>query len=382
MKKEVKYIGFYDLPDARGSRVSTLAAVNKMDYIADAIIQAGHSVHLVSPSWASNNGRKTTIPKGGTISLAKNKKVTFCPTLSASNRLLNYLIIIYSLVWLFFWLLRYADKDEKILVYHVQWLSLPIRWAKKIKGFKLILEVEEFYNSIWANKNILHIWEQKLIDSADSYIAVSDVLAKILGPKVQAVVYGNYLLPNLSNTNPFFNNDKINVVYAGSIEDTKGGAYNAAQCAELLPENFVIHILGAGNEGQIHKLKSIINKINTKKERNACIYHGVKTGDVYNTFLLNCHIALNPQKEGKYMNTAFPSKVISYLSHNLRVVSTRIKSIEKSRLSHLITFTNDDKPESFVEAILSINLDTHFESTSKIKELNNEFVVNIKTLLK
>lgn len=378
---EIKYIGFYDLPSSNGSRVSALSLVNKMDYIASAINQAGYDVHIVSPSWSSGNGEKVTAQKGGTIQLHPHKKVTFCPTFTTENKLTGYLKIIYSLIWLFFWLLKNAKRNEKILLYHVQWLSIPIRWAKKIKGFKLVLEVEEFYNKVWDNKDILKRWENKLIENADYYIAVSDVLADILGPKVKAVVYGNYLLPELSSSKPLFDNNKINVVYTGSIDDTKGGAYNAAKCADLLPENFIVHILGMGNKKDLDKLIEIINSVNKEKNRTACEYHGVLLGKDYSNFLFNCQIALNPQIEGEYMNTAFPSKVISYLSHYLRVVSTRINSIEKSQLSHLISFSKDDQPESIVNSILSLNLEAHFDSASEIQKLNDEFVIKLNRLL-
>lgn len=381
MRKEIKYIGLYDLPDAKGGRVSALSLINKMDYIADAVNQAGYDVHIVSPSWSSGNGEKVTAQKGGTIQLHPHKKVTFCPTFSTRNKIIGYLKIIYSLIWLFFWLVKNVKRNEKILLYHVQWLSLPIRWAKKIKGFNLILEVEEFYGKVWKNKNILNKWEQKLIDSADSYIAVSDVLAEILGSKAKAVLYGNYTVPVSNNTNFVNEGDKIHIVYAGSIDDTKGGALNAARCAELFPENYIVHILGTGNKKQIDKLNKVIDFVNNIQKREACIYHGVLIGKDYDDFLFKCQIALNPQKEGDYMNTAFPSKVISYLSHNLRVVSTRIESIEKSKLSHLITFAEDDQPSSIAKAVMAIDFQSTYNSASEIQKLNNEFVVNIKKIL-
>lgn len=381
MRKEIKYIGFYDLPDAKKSRVSTLAATNKMDYIADAVNQAGYDVHIVSPSWSSGIGAKPTLQKGGTIQLHPHKKVTFCPTYSTGNKITGYLKIIFSLAWLFLWLVKNVKRDERIMVYHVQWLSLPLRLARRLKGFHLILEVEEFYRKVWKNKNILNRWEQKLIDSADTYIAVSDVLAEILGEKAKAVLYGNYTVPVSVNTN-FVNEDgKIHIVYAGSIDDTKGGALNAARCAEMLPKNYIVHILGTGNKKQIDELNEVIDFVNDIQKRDVCIYHGVLIGKDYDDFLFKCQIALNPQKEGDYMNTAFPSKVISYLSHNLRVVSTRIESIDKSKLSHLITFSEDDQPVSIVRAVMSIDFQSTYNSAPEIQKLNAEFVNNIKRLL-
>ena len=50
-QKEIKYIGFYNPPYSKTKRAGALSAINKMDYIATAIHEAGFEVHLVSPSW-------------------------------------------------------------------------------------------------------------------------------------------------------------------------------------------------------------------------------------------------------------------------------------------------------------------------------------------
>ena len=55
MSKTIKYIGFYDTDDhINENRNTFLAATNKMDYIASAIVKAGYSVDIISPSWSGN----------------------------------------------------------------------------------------------------------------------------------------------------------------------------------------------------------------------------------------------------------------------------------------------------------------------------------------
>ncbi len=381
MRQEIKYIGFYDLPEAKGSRVSTLAAINKMDYIADVINQAGYDVHIVSPSWSEQIVSNPTLQKGGTIQSHPHKKITFCPTFCTGNKITRALKIMFTLTWLFFWLVKNVKQHEKIMVYHVQWLSLPIRLAKVLKRFNLILEVEEFYGEVWKNKSILNKWEQKLIKSADSYIAVSDVLAEILGQRVKAIVYGNYSLPLVNYSKPFLGNDKINVVYAGSIDETKGGAFKAVECAALLPDNYLIHITGSGNIKSERKLVELIEKTNKELSRVACVYHGVINENVFADFLLSCQIALNPQFSGEKFRYLFPSKIIKYMACNLRIVSTAIESIHKSNLSHLITFSEDDQPSSFAKAVMSIDFQGTYSSDSEIQKLNNHFIINLKKIL-
>jgi len=380
MNKEIKYIGFYDLPIMKNKRTSTIAAINKMDYICTAINSAGFDVHVVSPSWFDDSTNNINYTSQKTIQLNNQKKITFCPSFNTRSKWKMNLKIVFTLIWLFFWLLLHTRKNEKILVYHVQWLSLPIRWAKKIMGFKLILEVEEIYGQVWNNKAILQKWEQKLIRDADYFIAVSDILAEILGSRVKAIIYGSYSIPILDAIT--CNINEINVVYAGSIESTRGGAINAVKCAEFLPKEYIIHILGSGNIEIVNILIEEINRINIKLERIACIFHGLKTGNEFDELMSNCTIGINPQFEGNYMNTAFPSKIIKYLSYNLRVISARIKSIEKSEIAPLIVFPENDMPESMAMAILKLDLNSKYDSKDILRQLDKKFVATIKTLLK
>jgi len=379
MNKEIKYIGFYDIAETKNNRVATIAATNKMDYICTAINRAGFDVHLISPSWFGISDSKAKYASQTTLQLSPKKRITFCPSYNTKSKWGLYIKIIFTLIWLFFWLLFNVRRDEKILVYHVQWLSLPIRWAKKIKGFKLILEVEEIYGQVWKNKALLQKWEQKLIKDADYFIAVSDVLAEILGERVKAIIYGNYSLPDFQAN--FIKTDTINVIYAGSIDHTKGGAYNAVKCANLLPENYKIHICGFGDADSILELEQEIMKVNAEQSREACLFHGLIPDNQFSDFLHSCQIAINPQQDGENMTTLFPSKIIKYLAHNLRVVSTRIKSIDKSSIAPLISFSENDQPEAIVKTILDLDINSKYNSREILRKLDIKFITLIQKLL-
>lgn len=380
-KKEIKYIGFYDRPDSLYKRASALSATNKMDYICDAMQRAGYDVHLISPSWFTDKNAGWT--KQATFQLGAHKKLTLCPSFGTSNRWTQYIKIIFSLIWLLFFLLAHTRDGETILIYNATWLSLPVRIAKLIKRFRFILEIEEINSDVWDMKEFFRRQEQKLITSTDSYIVASDILAEKLPHENIIILYGAYS----DNSDTFsqkpakFNNKFINLVFAGEIENTRCGAYTAVQCTKLLSKEYLVHILGYGNEVDIKRLNSEIAEVNMYLGRQACIYHGTLIGSQFSDFLHNCDIAINSQKEGSYMETAFPSKILSYLSHDLRVVSTRINSIQKSKLSSLIHFSANDSPEAIAQTIRSIDLAETFDSRLIIGRLDEEFLVNIKTLL-
>ncbi|MCX8531517.1 hypothetical protein [Chryseobacterium luquanense] len=378
MQREIKYIGFYESPFGKSKRNQALSATNKMDYIASSLNASGMAVHLISPSWMIDHSGTCFLEKTKTDHLSSWKKITVVSSWRTNTKIGDYLKIFWSLIWLFFFLIKNVKKDEKILVYHSPWLSLPIILAKKIKRFQLILEVEEIYGNVWQIKKILQKCEQVIIKESDYFIAVSDILAEILGSRVRAVLYGNYFLPKAENIQK--DNSKINVVFAGAIENTRGGAYKALECAALLPENYVVHILGSGDKNDVDSLIKHADLINSRLNRKACYYHGVLIGKEYDDFLFKCHIAINPQNEGAYMNTAFPSKVISYLCHDLKVVSTKILSIEKSKLSHFITFSKDDSSYNIVQAILSIDNSKIYDFKSSIEKLNEDFIFELKNM--
>ena len=258
MRESIKYVGFYDLPVAPVKRVSTPAATSKMDYIGDALNEAGFDVHIISPSWPGEISNSVKCYKQKTLSVHPEKRITFCPTFASSNKFIRNLTILFSLAWLFFWLVIHAKRREKILLYHVPWLSIPVRWAKKIKGFKLILEVEEIYGDVSVIHPYFHELENKLIKSADAYLFSTDLLADKIGKdKPYVVVYGAYkTYPQLA-TPP--DDGKIHLLYAGIIDTHKAGAFNAVEAARYLPQNYVLHIIGFG---ATELLKTKIEEVN------------------------------------------------------------------------------------------------------------------------
>jgi len=52
-----------------------------------------------------------------------------------------------------------------------------------------------------------------------------------------------------------------------------------------------------------------------------------------------------------------------------------------SSLNSLITFSEDDSPESIAEAIMSVDLNQPYDILTKIKELDEKFVNDIRKLL-
>lgn len=374
MKKEIKYIGFYDLPDALPKRTFALAATNKMDYICDALKRADYKVHLISPSWFIDSSTKVKFYSKSTKQLNDNKKLTLVASIGTSNKWTRNIKIIYSLFWLFFWLIYNVKQNEKILVYHSPWLALPILLAKKIKGFHLILEVEEIYSDVSSLHPYFDKLEQKIFTTADSFLLSTDLLSeKIKTNKNFIVIYGNYNITKDLATPP--RDGKIHLVYAGIIDSHKAGAFNAIESALFLNENYVMHIIGFG---EVEKLKSRIEEIN-KISKCKVIFDGSKQGNEYIKYCQECHIGMSTQNmDGKYLDTSFPSKILSYLGMGLRVVSCYVSCVAKSEIGEQVSYYKEDTPKAIADSILNIDISIISNNKLKIKMLDKKFVSNLK----
>ena len=84
--------------------------------------------------------------------------------------------------------------------------------------------------------------------------------------------------------------------------------------------------------------------------------------------------------DAAFNETSFPSKVLSYLSNGLRVVSVRIKAIEISKVADLMCFYDGDNPENVANAVKSIDLADEYDSRKELERIDREFVENIVSL--
>ena len=373
--KNIKYIGFYDFnKNEKENRNYFLSAVNKMNYIAMTI---DREVDIISPSWTYNN----KFYRGKSIHIDKNINLKLSPTIPWGNKLFKILSILFSNLWLFFYLLINTQSGEEIIVYHSLWLAYPIYILKRVKNIKLILEVEEIYSDVSRQNILLKKIEKMIIENSDKYIFSTELLNHKLNKnnKPYSIIYGTYQIEK--DRKETFQDNRIHVVYAGTLDPRKGGATAAAAAAQYLDENYHIHILGFGSDQQKEELLVLIKEV-SKITRCRITYDGLLNGEEYIRFLQKCHIGLSTQTpNAQYNDTSFPSKVLSYMSNGLRVVSIRIKALEVSAIGKLLYYYDIDEAMEIANKIKSINLNDNYDSREEIEKLNNEFEKNLKRLL-
>ncbi|WP_413509776.1 hypothetical protein ACOJIU_10160 [Carnobacterium maltaromaticum] len=375
--KKIKYIGFYDREEnKKENRNYVLSATNKMDYIIDSLVCEEFSVDIISPSWTYNKQKYS----GSISEIRKDVKLRLFKTLPWGNKFFKFISLFYSTISLFFFIMKNSEKNEKIIVYHSPYLFLCVYLLKKIKGIYLILELEEKYSDV---KNVNYFFkkmEMAVINSADAFIYSTELFREsINSSKPTVICNGIYLKKEINKVK--FNDNKKHLVYSGIIDKYKGGADIALDAALHLSNLFHLHIIGFGREGDIGDLKDKIKKYKNKTE---CVisYDGVFFGDDYNKFLQKCDLGLSTQRSKTNFNeTSFPSKIFSYLSNNLRVVSVRLKVLEVCKVNYLLYYYEGDSPINLADSIKKIDFNDEYSGMDSIDKLDREFRSQLKDII-
>uniref|UniRef100_A0A7C3J6V5 Glycosyl transferase family 1 domain-containing protein n=1 Tax=candidate division WOR-3 bacterium TaxID=2052148 RepID=A0A7C3J6V5_UNCW3 len=377
-KENIKFICFFENPENNTqNRLISLASINKIKYLNSALIGVNFTTEIVSLSWTINS---KGYYKG---KLAKISDGTFLKTFNSfgsKTKVVRIFSYTFSLLQLFFYLLKNTKRNDKILVYHSIILSVPIIILKSIKKIKLILEVEEIYSDVWKERKLFTILEKKLIQSADSYIFSTHTLVdKINNIKPYIISYGE-LKHNKQKVEKY--KDKIHLVFAGSF-DPIIGVLESINVAKYLDKTYHLHIIGFGKQKETENVLNLINEVNRNSSCQVT-YDGCLKGDDYIEFIQRCHIGLSTISKRKgFIDSVFPSKILSYLCNNLYVVSSDLKSVVESPFSHLIKFYNEDNPESIAKAIKEIKIDENYDKflEEEIKKIDEKFKKDLLNLI-
>lgn len=372
----MKYIGFYDMKIDR--RSMSIAATNKMNYICEALNAIGEPVEIISCGMIADKAIPATEEK-----LFDNTVVKYFKTRRTSRNKLKRIYNVFAQnITLFCYLLKHTSKGEKVLVYHSLGLMRCVYFAKKIKRFKMILEVEEFYNDVQLKSQTSAKSEKEFIESADAYLFPTKLLNDKfnIDNKPMILIHGTYKVE--PDRHVSFGDEKIHVVYAGTFNAIKGGAAVSASIAEWLPENYHVHIIGFGSDTEISHIKNIIKKIGLKSKATIT-YDGLLSGEDYIQFLQKCQIGLSTQNPDADFNaTSFPSKILSYMANDLRVVTIRIPVIETSYIGRDVYYYDMQDTTKIAETIMKINLNESYDGRARIKELDEKFKDDLEYLLK
>lgn len=370
---KIYYVGWYIADEDKEKYAGNVPGNLKMHYVVNQLIECGKTPQIIS--FASK--KSASVFYCGKKNKSQGCILRYFPGLSGST-FGKYDLLFKKLIFAIYFIFIFSSKDT-IVLYH----SFPItKFVSKLKRYfkrTVIIEVEEIYgysavaDRPWVSDEI------SAIKKMDSFICVNDGIPKDLGLDEEKCVvsFGVGNIPKRRVQR--FDDGKIHVVYAGTIEMKKRGAMTAVESAQYFPKNYVLHILGFGNDENIKLLQEKINEINESVGGTRVEYNGYKSGKDLDDFLFSCHIGLSSNvMRPNFANNSFPSKVITYMCHDLSVVLGYAKAFYDVPMSKGWSFYHEYTPEKIAEAVADVEINPIGYYHSSIIKMN----INLQNFFK
>jgi len=366
---KIYYVGNYIDKNNEINYEGNLPGRLKMRYVIDCIKKNQNDIEVFS--LCSYRGKKFFSLRKSEI-VDEKEKIRYVSSFRNNTKFLRFINRILVRIQFFLFLIS-LQKNSILINYHSFSTSKTLSKIKKIKKLKIIMEVEEIYGYSALGRLSFVNKEISILKKFDNYIVVNDEIINTLDleNKNFHILYGAYYIPEVLVNR---SDDKIKVIYAGTIETRKKGAITAVESAKFLPDNYLLYIVGFGKEKAIDLLKNKIDCINQKNSNQKIKYLGFLEGEELSELLLSCHIGLSTyiMEEG-FSNNSLPSKITTYMCHNLFVVTGYSKNYEKMAIAEKWSFYKKYEPETIANAIVSVDISKENSSLNLIKKLDREF---------
>lgn len=377
--KRIKFLCITDVPSSIITWQTIPAATTKINYIISALNKAGYAVDVITAANAAGGrlawiSAKTltigvnTITSFGTISFPW-RKITRRISSRMVTRSLNK------------FLYKNIREGDTVIAYHSPRYAGMLTRLRQSREFVLIGEIEEIYQDVRSMGDKYNEEEMSFVAACDKYIFPTDMLNEILngdGKKESEIIHGLYNVE--PDRGEMFDDSKVHVVYAGTFDPRKGGAA-AAAAAAYLPENYRIHILGFGTDEQIENIKRIVADINAESKATIT-YDGLIKGEQFIRFIQKCEIGLSTQNpEAEFNATSFPSKILTYLSNGLKVVTVDIPAIRRSGVGSHLFYYPQQTPQAIADAILHAHEASNYDGRALLRQLDKKFTEDLKDFI-
>lgn len=381
--KRIKYIAAFDIEANKGeNRVNVLSSANKINYIITVLNQLGYGVDMISFSHTLNK----KCYAGKTIKWGENNTIKLFPTTWRGGALLKIVNLIVLYTSLFFYVLTHVRKNDTVIMYH----SYSILWLNVLFMFKkihLIEECEEIYGDIFGKKWMSAL-EHNLLTKAESYIYPTELLNSIVNIKQKPylVVHGSYkdvgaqFFSDSKKEVVYFDPNLYHVAYTG-ILDPKKGCMDVVKAAEYLDESYYIHILGFGDVEEIDMINQMIKKLELKTKCKMS-FDGLRKGQEYTNYLSHLNLGIcTLDTERQFINTQFPSKIISYMTAGVPVLCSAAKSIMTCDVSSAITFYKGNTPKDIAEGIEHARQKSAINTQKLLEDCDAKFKKELNNLI-
>lgn len=376
--KRIKYISHYGCKDQWRKRDNSPASDTKKEYIFNVLNRCGYAVDHISRASGAIPGQyiPSYVEKQGI-----NTFRYFATFGRQENRILRALNTRFVHLQFFLWLFFNLKRGEQVIVTHSLGYDSTFIWLKRLKGIKILGDIEDIYQDVHQYNNRVRRNEYKFIEICDKYFFVNSMLDERINPnnKPHLTINGIYKVNDFVKES--YNDGKIHIMYGGTFDPVKGGASAAIKAAEYLPENYHLHITGFGSNEQALNLSREAEIINVKSKATIS-FHGFLEDSEFLKLMHHCTIGLCTQDPSKKLNdTSFPSKILNYLSNGLVVLTGDNNAIRNSEVGDVVYYYTEQTPHSIANAILSIKKIDYTIGINRLRQLDIKFEQDLKGLL-
>ena len=374
MSNKVYYIGFYGFGDKalqNQHRTYSSAAVNLMNYIST-LLSGSCRVEIFSPSWTLNTSGFYSSEQ---ISLEESIQLHLPPSIGGKSRVTRFISKFISQAWLFYKIIRYIKKRDKVIVYHSIANTPVILLTKKIIRYHLVLQLNEIYQDVHSLGTFNNYFEHTIIQSADSYIFSTILLNRVIKNSDKKYIVCEGVLKMNPVLAEKYDDGKIHLVYAGLIDKIKLCAFISMELGKYLSGRYVIHIAGFGSVQDLEELKAGIAKNNAVSDCKI-VFEGFLEGSDLFKLLQSCHLGLVAQAQDQaFTNTSFPSKIYTYLTNYLPVICLSNELILASPVAGVLYLYKENNPALIAELIQKISFSRESEILliDRVNKINQQF---------
>jgi glycosyltransferase involved in cell wall biosynthesis len=258
------------------------------------------------------------------------------------------------LSWFFYVLkvVRTVNRSDLLIIDNYEFIYvLAARIVQILYGVPIVLEYED--GKHLTDKG----WHRVLSGAAEllakpyisGAILAQPSLSNRLPSDLPFVVVPGFVVPSTCSKlrSREASTDLVRFVYSGTLDRARGLELLLEAVRMLPPHGWTLDITGDG------PLASRLSQMASSRDlANRVVYHQVLTQPDYNQLLNSCDIGLNLQMSSDPISAVtFPSKVFSYLSYGLQVVSSSASGVS-SILRGCCFFYTEDTARSVADTMM------------------------------
>jgi glycosyltransferase involved in cell wall biosynthesis len=245
----------------------------------------------------------------------------FCPVWDIPKFRIPFTWISYA-----FHVFRHTRRGDVILMDNFEWLYVFAAWpVRLLRSVQVVLDFEDGKHLIdrsWSRvlSALAEFAGRPLVRAA---LLAHPALGSRLPATVPTEVVPGFVVPT-DRPEPF-NEPEVRLLYSGTLDRARGVDLLMEALEHMPDRGWHLDICGSGPmEGEVSRRAS-----DEQMAGKVEFHRSLKPEDYYR-LLRSCHVGLNCQRAGDPVSgVTFPSKVFTYLSAGLVVLSSRASSVEQ-----------------------------------------------------